>query len=90
MLHLNAEGNGRLGHYISEAIRNSYLDEQTLDAFVDQWHLAAATADSAGYFGAFYNEQSIFQGTDGGEYWNRRRIPGLGRTLFPKRKRLDL
>ncbi len=69
MLHLNAEGNGRLGHYISEAIRNSYLDEQTLDAFIDQWHLAAATADSAAYFGAFYNEQSIFQGTDGGEYW---------------------
>ena len=69
MLHLNAEGNGRLGHYISEAIRNSYLDEQTLDAFIDQWHLAAATADSAAYFGAFYNEHSIFQGTDGGEYW---------------------
>ena len=69
MLHLNAEGNGRLGHYISEAIRNSYLDEQTLDAFIDQWHLAAATADSAGYFGAFFNDESIFQGTDGGEYW---------------------
>jgi uncharacterized protein (DUF1684 family)/lysophospholipase L1-like esterase len=69
MLHLNAEGNGRLGHYISEAIRNSYLDKQTLDAFIDQWHLAAATADSAAYFGAFYNEHSIFQGTDGGEYW---------------------
>jgi uncharacterized protein (DUF1684 family) len=54
---------------MAEAIRNSYFDEQTLDAFVDQWHLAAATADSAGYFGAFYNSESIFQGTDGGEYW---------------------
>ncbi|MGB1151809.1 MAG: GDSL-type esterase/lipase family protein, partial [Schleiferiaceae bacterium] len=68
-LHLNAQGNQILGRFMSEAIRNAYFDEQTLDAFVDQWHLAAATADSAGYFGAFYNEQSIFQGTDGGEYW---------------------
>lgn len=68
-LHLNDQGNQILGRFMAEAIRNSYFDEQTLDAFVDQWHLAAATADSAGYFGAFYNDESIFQGTDGGEYW---------------------
>ena len=68
-LHLNDQGNQILGRFMAEAIRNSYLDEQTLDVFVDQWHLAAATADSAGYFGALYNGHSIFQGTDGGEYW---------------------
>ncbi|MEL0295672.1 MAG: DUF1684 domain-containing protein, partial [Cryomorphaceae bacterium] len=69
MLHLNAIGNGRLGYHISEIIRNAHPEEKTLNVFIDQWHLAAATADSAGYFGAFYNEHSIFQGTDGGEYW---------------------
>jgi len=68
-LHLNDQGNQILGRFMAEAIRNSYLNEQSLDVFVDQWHLAAATADSAAYFGAFYNEHSIFQGTDGGEYW---------------------
>jgi uncharacterized protein (DUF1684 family)/lysophospholipase L1-like esterase len=68
-LHLNDEGNSRLGYYISEAIRNAHPEEETLDALIDKWHLAAATADSATYFGAFYNDESIFQGTDGAEYW---------------------
>ena len=68
-LHLNDEGNNRLGHYLAEEIRNAHLEDSALDAFLDNWHLAAATADSAGYFGAFYNDESIFQGTDGGECW---------------------
>ena len=42
---------------------------EALNAFVDQWHLSASKADSAQYFGSFYNDQSIFQGTDGSEYW---------------------
>ncbi len=68
-LHLNEKGNDLLGHGIAKEIRNAHPEEQTLDAFIDQWHLAAATADSAGYFGTFLNDESIFQGTDGGEYW---------------------
>ena len=68
-LHLNEKGNDLLGRGIAKEIRNAHPEEQTLDAFIDQWHLAAATADSAGYFGVFYNEESVFQGTDGGEYW---------------------
>ncbi|HAF47250.1 MAG TPA: hypothetical protein DCG83_06165 [Cryomorphaceae bacterium] len=68
-LHLNDEGNNRIGHYIAEEIRNAHLEDNALDEFLDNWHLAAATADSAGYFRAFYNDESIFQGTDGGEYW---------------------
>ena len=90
MLHLNAKGNGRLGYHISEIIRNAHPEEKTLNVFIDQWHLAAATADSAAYFGAFYNEHSIFQGTDGGEYWTAGEFQSLGRSLLPKRKRLDL
>jgi len=68
-LHLNDEGNSRLGHYIAEEIRSAHLNETTLNEFIDNWHLAASMADSAAYFGAFYNNESIFQGTDGGEYW---------------------
>ena len=68
-LHLNDEGNSRLGHYMAEEIRSAYLNETTLNEFIDNWHLAASKADSATYFGAFYNDESIFQGTDGGEYW---------------------
>ena len=68
-LHLNDEGNNRLGHYIAEEIRNAHIEDEALDEFIDNWHLAAAAADSAGYFRAFYNDESIFQGTDGGEYW---------------------
>ena len=68
-LHLNDEGNSRLGHYMAEEIRSAHLNESTLNEFIDNWHLAASKADSASYFGAFYNDQSIFQGTDGSEYW---------------------
>ena len=68
-LHLNDEGNSRLGHYMAEEIRSAHLNETTLNEFIDNWHLAASMADSAAYFGAFYNNESIFQGTDGGEYW---------------------
>ena len=81
-LHLNEQGYQILGRFIAEVIRNSYLDEQTLDAFVDQWHLAAAAADSASYFGAFYNEQSIFQGTDGGEYWTAEELQAWAAPYF--------
>ena len=69
MLHLNDEGNGILGDLISRTMSTSSSNEDFLNIFVNSWHLAAATADSAAYFGAFYNDESIFQGTDGGEYW---------------------
>ncbi|HCP40911.1 MAG TPA: hypothetical protein DIT65_03885 [Cryomorphaceae bacterium] len=68
-LHLNDKGNNRLGYFIAEEIRDALEDEQRLNKFIDNWHRAAATADSGAYFGAFYNNESIFQGTDGGEYW---------------------
>ena len=68
-LHLNDEGYDRLGRYMREEIRDAYVEERLLNEFIDNWHQAAATADSAAYFGAFYNDESIFQGTDGSEYW---------------------
>ena len=68
-LHLNDEGYDRLGRYMMEEIRDAYVEERLLNEFIDNWHQSAATADSAAYFGAFYNDESIFQGTDGSEYW---------------------
>ena len=68
-LHLNDKGNDLLGRGMAEEIRSAHLDETTLNEFIDNWHLAASIADSAAYFGAFNNDESIFQGTDGGEYW---------------------
>ena len=68
-LHLNKQGNDLLGRGMAEEIRDAYLEERLLNEFIDNWHQAAAKADSAAYFGAFYNDESIFQGTEGGEYW---------------------
>ena len=46
------------------------LEQQhTLNDMVDTWHKAAAQADSSTYFGAFASDESVFEGTDGGEYW---------------------
>lgn len=69
MLHLNDEGNGILGDLIAISLFTSSSNENYLNGFIDGWHLAAATADSANYFGAFLDDESIFQGTDGKEYW---------------------
>ena len=69
MLHLNEKGNARLGAFIGKVISLAPHEENILNSFIDNWHLAATSADSAGYFGAFFNDESIFQGTDGGEYW---------------------
>jgi uncharacterized protein (DUF1684 family)/lysophospholipase L1-like esterase len=66
-LHLNNIGNEVIGRLINLSL-DSPLDT-IYDDFINQWHLAAATADSATYFGAFFNNASIFQGTDGSEYW---------------------
>lgn len=69
MLHLSDEGNGILGDLISRTISTSSSNEDYLNIFVNGWHRAAATADSSGYFGVFLDDESIFQGTDGAEYW---------------------
>ncbi len=81
-LHLNDQGNYILGRGIAEEIHATYLEERTLDSFIDQWHKAASIADSAAYFGAFYNDESIFQGTDGGEYWTAREFRAWAAPYF--------
>lgn len=64
-LHLNESGNAALG----QAIRESLLGTAEADAFMDQWHRNAAQADYLAYFKKFASPKSIFQGTDGSEYW---------------------
>ncbi|MGB1267011.1 MAG: GDSL-type esterase/lipase family protein, partial [Schleiferiaceae bacterium] len=46
-LHLNKQGNDLLGRGMAEEIRDAYLEERLLNVFIDNWHQAAATADSA-------------------------------------------
>ena len=66
-LHLNGAGNKVLGGLIYASIQSS--EESIFNDFIDGWHTSASAADSAAYFGAFFNNASIFQGTDGSEYW---------------------
>ncbi|MBK7406996.1 MAG: nuclear transport factor 2 family protein [Saprospirales bacterium] len=55
----------------------------TLHAFLDAWHHAAAVADEDTFFGSMASE-AIYLGTDAKERWNRNYMAFLGRTLFPK------
>ena len=40
------------------------------DVLLDQWHAAAAWADSTAYFDAL-SDDAIFIGTDSSEVWNK-------------------
>ncbi len=45
--------------------------ELEVEAMLDAWHLAAADADEAAYFGAFSGPEAVFMGTDATERWLR-------------------
>ena len=64
-LHLNDRGNEALGRVIHATL----LGTAEANAFVDQWHAHASHADYLPYFQKFASPKSIFQGTDGSEYW---------------------
>lgn len=64
-LHLNDKGNAVLGALLHEQLTR----EMALNNFMDNWHDAAAHADYLPYFQSFASPGSIFQGTDGTEYW---------------------
>ncbi len=52
-----------------ESLDQNVGQKNALNSMVDAWHKAATQADSSTYFGAFASEESVFEGTDGGEYW---------------------
>ncbi|MEM7573457.1 MAG: nuclear transport factor 2 family protein [Bacteroidota bacterium] len=58
-------------------------EEERLNKLVDNWHEAAAKADSAAYFGAMA-ENSIFIGTDPAEHWTREAFISFAAPYFAK------
>lgn len=63
-------------------------EEDRLNTLVDDWHRAAAEADSASYFGAMA-EESIFIGTDATEHWTRAEFIEFAAPYFADGKAWD-
>lgn len=56
-----------------------------LNAFLDEWHSAAARADMASYFDKI-DEAGIYIGTDATEYWTRKAFYDWSKPYFDKGK----
>lgn len=59
------------------------LDRAALDALVDDWHEAAATADSAAFFGALAAD-GVYLGTDASERWLRDEMAAWAAPYFER------
>jgi|TARA_R110000737_G_scaffold115473_1_gene148403 hypothetical protein len=57
------------------------IDIDSMNAVVDNWHLAATKADFEGYFGLM-NEKFIFLGTAPGERWNKEDFASFSKPYF--------
>lgn len=62
----------------------TYGEDEKIGNMVDAWHKAAAVADSAGFFGAFYRAESIYQGTDETERWTRDEMAAWAAPYFQR------
>ena len=60
-------------------------DIKSLESILDQWHDAAARADSATYFNLL-TDDAIFVGTDSSEVWNKAEFLTFASPYFAKRK----
>ena len=58
------------------------------DVLLDQWHAAAARADSTAYFDAL-SDDAIFIGTDSSEVWNKTQFLNFAAPYFKKGKAWD-
>ncbi len=59
-----------------------------LNAFLDQWHQAAAKADSATFFGSM-SAESIYIGTDATERWTKTEFMKFAAPYFRRGKAWD-
>lgn len=62
--------------------------EEQVNAFMDAWHRAAATADSEGFFGRM-TEDCIYIGTDKTERWLRDELKEWSKKYFARDKAWD-
>jgi hypothetical protein len=63
-------------------------DSTEINAFIDQWHLAAAKADSVAYFESMAGN-SIYIGTDASERWSKTQFMTFARPFFKRGKAWD-
>jgi len=63
-------------------------NEQAITAFLDAWHVAAAKADSTGFFGVM-SDSSIYIGTDATERWTKQEFMKFAMPYFRKGKAWD-
>ena len=59
-----------------------------VNEFLDSWHVAAAKADSSGFFGAM-GDSSIYIGTDASERWTKNEFMRFAMPYFRKGKAWD-
>lgn len=63
----------------------SEIQKTAIVSVLDQWHLAAATANFEAYFEAL-DEASVFIGTDATEHWNKSQFKAFAKPYFDKGK----
>ena len=56
---------------------------QDLDTFLDNWHLAAANANSSGFFDKI-SDDGIYIGTDATERWSKEEFISFGKPYFDR------
>lgn len=66
----------------------AYAQEKAINQLLDEWHLAAAQADSLAYFSRMA-DPSVFIGTDSSEVWDKNQFIGFAAPFFAKGKAWD-
>ena len=61
----------------------SFSQHKEIDAFLNQWHKAAASADAEVFFGSMADE-SIYIGTDATERWSKSEFMTFAKPHFDK------
>jgi hypothetical protein len=61
----------------------SNAQEQEINSLLDNWHLAAARADSKVFFGSM-SDNSIYIGTDATERWTKKAFEGFAKPYFDR------
>jgi ketosteroid isomerase-like protein len=63
-------------------------DQEALNRYMDNWHMAASKANFEEYFG-FMTDSFIFLGTAPGERWNKKQFADFSKPYFDKGKAWD-
>jgi hypothetical protein len=67
---------------------HAFSQQADIHTFIDQWHIAAATANSKAFFGSMA-EQSIYIGTDARERWTKAEFITFAKPYFDAGKAWD-